>query len=996
MGMEVNRTDTSLLALLYARKDMSAFRIGLLSILIMLVWHPASAQAVINVPVDQPTIQSGIDAAKNGDIVLVSPGTYNENINFNGKAITVTSGATSYSGAATTIINAVQAGAVVNFLTHEPSSAVLNGFTIQGAFSMPTTTADTAGIAIDGSSPTISNNIIQQNIACGVLVDGTGSPTLEGDHIWMNRYPNATDPPSSLTCGPLNGIAAGTGLGINVGGVVTVRDTIIEKNTANPESLLVGGSGIYLYTTTELVLVNNIIQHNIGAAGGESALFDSQDTFIGGFVLLQNRMEGTVYLGGDFEPPYPSLTMVNNTVYGLLQVVSNFATDSVIENNIDYSAAPDTYSFECSIPSQSVQISYDDSYTVGGYVPGGCPLDATDLETDPEFLNPGADNFHTQRTSPIVAAGNINAPGIQPEDMDKKNRTVCGTIDMGVYEVHPQPPIALTVSPNPAPGQSSVTLTATLTGNCNTPTGLITFMDGSTVLGTAPLDGSAVAMFSTSFLFVGTHLLAATYPGDFNFARSTSNTITEVITGPPTTTILNSVTPNPALPLQPIAMTATVSSAFTTPTGTITFMTGGQVLATTNVAANGSASATISTLGAGTYPIIAVYGGSTEYASSTSNTILEVVNGAPTTTSLTSAPNPSNFGQTVTFTANVAAPQSTTTPTGSVTFMDGANVLGSAPLSTSDVAQFSTASLAAGSHNITAIFGGSTNDNKSTSNTVVQIVNLNTAAVALTASPNPATVGQSVTFTATASGIMLGATPDMVTFYDGSNSIGSASLNAEGTASLSTNSLSIGTHTITAILSATATHTAATSAPVSEVIQQPGFSFTGNSITFLTGKSGTGDLQLASLEGFTGNVAITCNPPFPANYTCTLQFSSVSLSPNLSTVFTYTLKPSDTASAVHANRSGSDATRIFFASLLPLSLLSLKGFMRKRRTALRTFLGLTFLAILTGAATACGPNQFIAATIPGTYPITFTATGTNQDNSTPITQTLHLTVLIAP
>ena len=51
-----------------------------------------SAHTTIHVPADDPTIQSAIDAAKNGDTVLVSPGTYNENLDFKGKAITVTTG----------------------------------------------------------------------------------------------------------------------------------------------------------------------------------------------------------------------------------------------------------------------------------------------------------------------------------------------------------------------------------------------------------------------------------------------------------------------------------------------------------------------------------------------------------------------------------------------------------------------------------------------------------------------------------------------------------------------------------------------------------------------------------------------------------------------------------------------------------------------------------------------------------------------------------------
>jgi len=264
----------------------------------------------------------------------------------------------------------------------------------------------------------------------------------------------------------------------------------------------------------------------------------------------------------------------------------------------------------------------------------------SNLAVDPQFLNPAAGDFHTQRTSPVVAAGDINAPNLPSADLDNKARTVCGTIDMGVYEIRPIPPIALTGSPQTAPGQSTVTFTAAVAGNCNIPTGVVTFLDGATILGTAPLNSGGVATFDTSFLFVGTHPITATYPGDFNFEASTSNTITEIITGPPTATVLNTVTPIPARPLQAITMTATVTSAFTTPTGNISFTANGAVLATVPVTAAGTAHATVSNLRAGTYNITAVYGGSTQYAASTSNTIVETVLGANTATTLTASPNP--------------------------------------------------------------------------------------------------------------------------------------------------------------------------------------------------------------------------------------------------------------------------------------------------------------------------------------------------------------------
>lgn len=116
----------------------------------------ACAQTTIHVPGDQPTIQAGIDAAVNGDTVLVAPGSYFEHIDFKGKAITVTSSG----GAAVTTIdgNNIFDVPVVNFGSHEGLTSILRGFTIRHA-----SATFGAGISLLSASPTITDNVFDTN-----------------------------------------------------------------------------------------------------------------------------------------------------------------------------------------------------------------------------------------------------------------------------------------------------------------------------------------------------------------------------------------------------------------------------------------------------------------------------------------------------------------------------------------------------------------------------------------------------------------------------------------------------------------------------------------------------------------------------------------------------------------------------------------------------------------------------------------------------------------
>ena len=184
-----------------------------------------------------------------------------------------------------------------------------------------------------------------------------------------------------------------------------------------------------------------------------------------------------------------------------------------------------------------------------------------------------------------------------------------------------------------------------------------------------------------------------------------------------------------------------------------------------------------------------------------------------TTTTLASSANPSSYGQQVVFTATVTPASGSGTPTGTVTFKDGATLLGSAALS-GGAASLATATLATGPHSITASYGGDANYLSSVSTAVSQTVNRANTTTVVSSSANPATVGQSVTLTAQVSP---SAATGTVTFYDGGNSIGTAAVVA-GKASLSTSALSAGAHSITAAYGGDGNYNSSTSAALNETI----------------------------------------------------------------------------------------------------------------------------------------------------------------------------------
>ena len=209
----------------------------------------------------------------------------------------------------------------------------------------------------------------------------------------------------------------------------------------------------------------------------------------------------------------------------------------------------------------------------------------------------------------------------------------------------------------------------------------------------------------------------------------------------------------------------------------------------------------------------ASYGGDAVFASSASGVVTEAVIASATDTSLTATPTATTYGGSVTFSATVTSGGGT--PTGTVTFRDDATVIGTVGL-VDGQASLTTSALAVGSHTVTASYDGSVAFATSTSTAVSESVAAAATTTTLTASPNPSSFGSAVTLTATVTSPD-GVPPGSVTFLDGAAALGSGTLNA-GQVTLVTSSLTVGSHSITAVYGATANFTASTSAAVAETV----------------------------------------------------------------------------------------------------------------------------------------------------------------------------------
>jgi hypothetical protein len=336
------------------------------------------------------TIQKGIDSAVDGDTVLVADGTYsgdgNRDLDFNGKAITVTS----ENGAEATIIDCQgreeEPHRGFYFHSGETLLSVVDGFTIKNGYGpwepfSSSTFSVGGGIYCTNSSPTITNNII------------TGNTATYGGGIQCWEYSSPR-----------------------------VTNNVITRNSSSE------GAGIWCYNYCSATISNNIITENIAVWGGGGVKIDlASSAEVVNNVIAENSAQwkgGGIYCGNS-SPVIINNTLADNSSQhegGGIYIWGN--ASPLIVNTILWGDSPEEIALG---GGGSFIITY--SCVQDGW-PG-----AGNINANPLFFDAANANYCLQDGSPCINAGDNSAfPRSLVEDIDGNPRITDGIVDMGAYE----------------------------------------------------------------------------------------------------------------------------------------------------------------------------------------------------------------------------------------------------------------------------------------------------------------------------------------------------------------------------------------------------------------------------------------------------------------------------------------------------------------------------------------------------------------------------------
>ena len=535
-------------------------------------------------------------------------------------------------------------------------------------------------------------------------------------------------------------------------------------------------------------------------------------------------------------------------------------------------------------------------------------------------------------------------------------------------------------------------------GVTSTPTGAVTFQDGSTVLTTgAPSNGSATYSFIPT---AGAHTFGASMAADNNFNAIALTTATPITISQASSTLAG---PS-ASPFQvnvgtsgPVPVTLTgqyTGTGITTPSGSVSWTLTATGFTTVNGTATitaGAASIALPlTVPPGTYNLATSYAGDTNYnAATTINNAIQVGKLTPTVTYPAQAAITYNAALTNNLNATTAFSTTSLTAGGTTTYTA---TLGAG----SPVAVTTATVLTPGTYTLTALWTPNSTNlptyNTATGSTTL-IVNKAASATAIThVTPLPVNGGAGVSVPVTYSVAVSSAagTPTgTVQFYNGSTAIGSAVTLVAGAASFTTTFATVQTAVITAQYVGDSNFAGSTSTSITEPIVVANLIITANpsTLTVTRGTPGTAVITFTPVGNYTGSAALSCSG-MPFNSACNFTTSSVSFAGN-NAVQTATL----TVLTVAPYTSGTRPAAMSFLASLSLGLLL---FVRRRKLApaVRSLLLLLIAATASLGITGCG-SAGSAGTPVGTTPLTVTVTATGTaTGSASSTQTVNITLVV--
>ncbi|MBI4647097.1 MAG: T9SS type A sorting domain-containing protein [Bacteroidia bacterium] len=344
-------------------KHMKHVEIKLLLIFYFIRFNCYS-QSIIYVPDDQQTIQTAIDTVSDGDTVIVRPGTYYENINFNGKNIVLGSlflltGDTSY--ILQTFIDGNHNGYVVRFGNNEPNTAILCGFTITNGGSEMT---EGGGIFCYEANPFLKNLIIKNNLS---YYNGGGIYIVNSNNFIIQN---------SLIIG--NQVYGGGG------GIYCINSTVILKDVTISNNLSFHGAGGVFVGTGNAYLKNVLICKNQSYQCYGAGIFSSNAVIT--LVNVTITDNGFLEYGYGIENESSSIIIINSILW-------NNKEGQLIFYPTPYSDAEYIIAFS-DIDGGMENIDFPE-YGVVNWLEGN-------INADPVFVDSVNSDYHLNSNSPCI------------------------------------------------------------------------------------------------------------------------------------------------------------------------------------------------------------------------------------------------------------------------------------------------------------------------------------------------------------------------------------------------------------------------------------------------------------------------------------------------------------------------------------------------------------------------------------------------------------------